>query len=569
MDVRASLYRAQRLVATLGYLKPAQLAYYIQRRKFPLRRVSDELSACSVRHLTVTEPIPAMNLKTGNGSFRFLNVSIAESQNTDWNPAGVSRLWRYNLHYFDYLRQPGLSATEMAELVDSWVVNNPQGTEPGWEPFTASLRIVNWALATQLHPDLLSQAALRSLHVQARWLYQNDERHILANHYFENLKALTFAGACFEGPEPAKWLHKGTAGIRVQLSEQQLSDGGHYERSPQYHALMLENYLDLYNLAVGNSALFDADFISDLQAVAETALDWLNDIVFPDGAIPLFNDSAFEIAPGLNELNAYASRLFGYARSQPSDTTQVIDKDPSGLYGVKTPRDMIVMDCGDIGPAYQPGHTHCDFLSYELMLDGGRLVVDTGVYEYEPGEMRHYVRSTRAHNTVVIDDDEQSEIWGEFRLGRRARKLWGKVEHRGDSVQISGKFQGFFGGVWGFQPKFSVERRVELTLAEDRISSIHVVDVIDGKGQHELANYIHLHPDCWLREEGSKAIIIASNQGPTTVVLTIESDCDYEIRDTWYCPQFGIKQANKCIVITKHAWLPADMRYRIDREGAR
>ena len=187
------------------------------------------------------------------------------------------------------------------------------------------------------------------------------------------------------------------------------------------------------------------------RAAAVSALDWLNDVVFPDGAIPLFNDSAFGIAPSLAELNAYANRLFGYTCSRPSDTTQIINKDASGLYGIRTPRDMIVMDCGDIGPAYQPGHTHCDFLSYELMLDGDRLVVDTGVYEYEPGEMRHYVRSTKAHNTIVVDDDEQSEIWGEFRVGRRAKKLRGKVERRGDSVQISGKYRGFFGGAWGFR----------------------------------------------------------------------------------------------------------------------
>ena len=93
---------------------------------------------------------------------------------------------------------------------------------------------------------------------------------------------------------------------------------------------------------------------------------------------------------------------------------------PDTGYGVirsADSRSALIFDCGPLGPDYQPGHGHCDVLSYELSLHGQRVVVDTGVSTYEPGPERSYERSTAAHNTLRIDGEEQAEIVGEFPRG--------------------------------------------------------------------------------------------------------------------------------------------------------
>ena len=95
----------------------------------------------------------------------------------------------------------------------------------------------------------------------------------------------------------------------------------------------------------------------------------------------------------------------------------------SGYFVIRNLDDMLVVDCGEVGPDYQPGHAHCDTLSFELASDGRTIIVDSGVYDYEDSEMRRYVRSTRAHNTAMVDGCEQSEIWGAFRVARRARPI--------------------------------------------------------------------------------------------------------------------------------------------------
>ena len=159
----------------------------------------------------------------------------------------MPRLWRYNLQYFDYLRDPGRSALQKAQLIDDWIRRNPPGTADAWEPYTVSLRIANWtkyfmSLSAPSNPPLPWLASLWS---QTAWLERNFEYHLLANHLFKNAKALLFAGSYFEDPAAGEWLHKGAQVLAEQLVEQFLPDGGHFERSPMYHAIMVEDLLDL------------------------------------------------------------------------------------------------------------------------------------------------------------------------------------------------------------------------------------------------------------------------------------------------------------------------------------
>ncbi len=565
--------KAFRLLNTLKYLKPKQLAFFIIRRKFSAKTISVTQHSSMNSALVLSPPIAVNNRLLPSGHIEFLNHQREfDLDNIEWCPQEVSRLWRYNLHYFDYLRDASFNAEKKQAILNSWVSLNPQNSQPGWEPFTCSLRIVNWIFYLNKNTSLASKPIIDSLYLQALWLEKNDEKHILANHYFENIKALLFAGCFFQNinstdKNAVRWLRFAKQEIIQQLNEQTLQDGGHYERSPQYHCLMLENYLDIYNLAHNNSSLFDDNFIQQLKQFSISGLDFINEIVFPDKSIPLFNDSAFDIAPSVVSLNQYANDLFNYQYSSDHQV-HLIEKHNSGLYGLRTGNDMLLMDCGDIGPSYQPGHTHCDFLSYELMLGGKRLVVDTGVFEYEPGQLRHHVRSTRAHNTVSIDGDEQSEIWGEFRVARRAKKHYGQVSAEGDDTKISGAFSGFYGKAWGWKPRFKHQRDINVKLVKDAVESIEVIDTLTGKGEHDAESYaesyIHIHPDFVLEAIDEKNIKILFNDA-VFATLEINSDCQYRIEETIYCPEFGAKHDIDCIVIYRQGLMPLNLGYRIQR----
>src|ERR1051325_7348961 len=59
---------------------------------------------------------------------------------------------------------------------------------------------------------------------------------------------------------------------------------------------------------------------------------------------------------------------------------------------------------------FRGGHGHADALSVVLSVGGQELLIDpgTGVYNGAP-EWRNFFRSSRAHNTAIVDGREQSE----------------------------------------------------------------------------------------------------------------------------------------------------------------
>jgi uncharacterized heparinase superfamily protein len=556
-----------RLYHTIKHLKPSQLAFFVLRRKFPAVLVQLACAPEVASGIVVKAPIAISGIYRADNQFHFLNIKKDLSgENINWSPSDVPRLWCYNLHYFDYLRENERCASNKHSMIESWIDHNPQGSEPGWEPFTASLRIVNWVFYLARGGRSHRNKIIESLYLQALWLEKNDERHILANHYFENLKALLFAGVFFKGDDAKRWRQRAMRDLLVQLEEQTLADGGHYERSPQYHGLMLENYLDIYNLAISNPAYFSGDFVVRFRVVAQQGLEFFNSILFPNRKIPLFNDSAFEIAPSASELNEYARQLFDYRSEAPHSDVQIIEKGDFGLYGVRSASDMLVMDCGEIGPAYQPGHTHCDFLSYELMVGGEHIVVDTGVCEYEPGERRHFVRSTKAHNTVRIDKLEQSEIWGEFRVARRAKKLLGSVESVRSNVVVTGAFEGFFSGWWRSKPRFRHERKMCVKLVKEAFDSIEVVDTIASCASTRVPvlveSFVHFHDSLRLSPLNERSVEVF-RLNSVIARIDLPKEVAYRIEPSIYCPEFGLVKNNYCLVMQRKAMLPQELTYTI------
>ncbi len=263
--------------STVRHLKTGQLFHLAKQRLLPRPKVSTgrdvEYQVREGTELAVT--LSTESVPCGDYTFRFLNVSRSFSAHVmDWVCADMPKLWRYNLHYFDYLQDDGRTLESRAKLVSNWIANNPMGAEDAWEPYTVSLRVVNWIkwFLRDNTKTVLEKEWLQSLYIQAAWLEKNIEYHLLANHYLKNAKALVFAGAFFDGVDADRWLRKGLKILHRELLEQILPDGGHCERSPMYHCLVVEDLLDVLNLALSNAGLVSADATAMLQERTVAAL---------------------------------------------------------------------------------------------------------------------------------------------------------------------------------------------------------------------------------------------------------------------------------------------------------
>lgn len=542
------------LFFTLRHLKPIQLYWRVYLKLNRLRTFNRQPPAVISCHSLSLLPPVAKHASLVDSHFVFLNHASPVSFPIAWNDAEQAKLWLYNLHYFDYLNQANMAPDTALNLIKDWIKHNPIGVGNGWEPYSLSLRIVNWIKFLSLHTFGENLDGIHaSLFLQCRFLFGHLEYHLLGNHLFKNGVALLYSGAYFQGAEAVLWLQKGRTILDTEIQEQVLNDGGHFERSPMYHALILEDILDCLNVDQGFSC-FSVKSRAWVVTQAEKMLTFATDTLHPDGEIAFFNDSALGIAPSPQALAAYAGSLGITTSDKPvsSDAlVDVIEKPDFGLYVLQNPSGRMLFDAGVIGPDYLPGHAHCDTLSYELSLFGQRCIVNSGTYQYA-GQQRNDFRATSAHNTVCIDGKEQHEIWSTFRVARRGYPFDINVVRQDESVTVSAAHSGY-----KRLPGHPVHRRTMTCNG----AGWQIEDRIEGQGQHLAESFIHLHPAVEIVSFTASKVLCALPD--IRFVITVDESVTVSALDTFYSPEFGLKQANKTLCLSARQACSFVMSYKI------
>ncbi len=473
-----------RLIRTIRPLKPVQI---YGRLLYEARRPRARVMVASARRQPAadwTAPLERPVSLLGPGRVRLLN----EEGPLAWNDSGRSALWLYNLHYFDDLSAaPTAVPTEWRQaMLAQWMAENPAGQGVGWDPYPTSLRIVNW-IKWFLGGGAAPEGMAVSLATQARWLEDRIEWRLLGNHLLANAKGLVFAGAFFAGPDADRQLERGLFILRQQLAEQILADGGHFERSPMYHSIVLEDLMDLVNLARTFGLALQIESWIDMTGRMRR---WLAAMTHPDGRIAFFNDAAFGVAAEPAAIEAYAGRLgLPPVDAAPRPVTHL---EPSGYVRLQAGEATALVDVAPIGPDYLPGHAHADTLSFELSLGRERVIVNGGTSVYGSGPQRQRERSTAAHSTVEIEGRDSSEVWGGFRVGRRAR-VFDVEAASGDSCSIVSAAHDGYRWLRGAP----VHRRT-WRLEPGRLT---VRDLIEGDAATATARF-HLAPDMLARTDG-------------------------------------------------------------------
>jgi uncharacterized heparinase superfamily protein len=474
-----------------------------------------------------------------NDRYTFLNTT-RELNPIDWNTRYESHLWNYGLHYFGYSywcarafveRGDDLALSLLKRRISSWIDEARPGGSDGWQPYPASLRIVNWVYAYSLVAETLNDNQFlgrwaRSIYRQLDFLEVHIEYHLLANHILKNAKAILIGGLFFE---EQRWVDRGRDLLLREIDEQVLIDGGHLERAPMYHAQVLGDILESFLLLKAFNAL-DASASAGIAEVLVRMSSFLEAVTNPDGTLALFNDSA----------NAYELRprpLLNSAQQFLGQTPSVSTFPQSGYFKWNSidGAERIIVDAGPPAASYNTAHAHCDLLSYELWLNGHAFVVDSGVHGYEGDKFREYARSTRAHNTVMVDGREQSEVWATFRMGARASAI--RAESSGSDAEWS--FRGSYSPY--FDRSLIHERRIERKASGEW----RIVDRVTGGSARTAESFVHLHPDVVVsRQDG---LTLACQLNGQVVIIepfgieAVEIACGAESpAQGWHFPDFGI-----------------------------
>ncbi len=506
---------------TLKYLKPKQIYYRILYRIYK-PKISQNVNIKKILLRKIYSEFKFIEnsiIYFNNNMATFLNHTAEINHKTIWNDKNQAGLWLYNLHYFDALQSADLTQHQKAyDLLERWIDENPAFLGVGWKSFPLSLRIVN-IIKYALKGNVLSEKILTSLYLQARFLNKNLEYHLLGNHLFENFKALCFAGLFFETTESAKWLKKALMGLKKEIKNQVLADGGHFELSPMYHSIFLEGLLDLQ--AIFNIYNKSEKFIWSTEI--SNMLTWLNLMKRSDLKISYFNDASNNLFSDPETIFNYADQL-GYKINFESKKLNYLSD--SGYIIINQPNFKLICDVGNIGPDFLPAHAHADTLSFELMIQNLPLFINLGTSCYGYSQRRQFERSTTAHNTVEINNLNSSDVWHAFRVAKRAKIKHIDITENKNNIIINAAHNGY--------------EKISKNLLHQRqwIIADNQIEIHDTvtKPVYSAFAYFHLHPDCEINSHENNIIKIKLKNN---IIIELITENNITIISNQYAESFG------------------------------
>jgi len=411
------------------------------------------------------------------------------------------------------------------------------------------------------------------------------------NHLIANAVGLFMLGIFFKHTDKGKsWIQSAKLILETEIQRQVYPDGVNYEMSLSYHRLVAEMLLSVSILAEINKVPFSLRFRERLINM----LRFVRCYTRPDGSVPLIGDSddgrlflfnpdedfnnhssllstaaAFfdrrELKHEGDEFSEQALWLLGtngwetFQRLR-ADSIQLSSKkfENSQFVIMRSSAMHAIVDCGELGKYGWGGHGHNDTLSFELWIDGTCYLTDSGTLCYTSNkELRNDLRSTRAHNTVMIDGVELAGFQSDFRVtaDHTAPKIveWKSTpehdilvaEHHAYQVRISEHVV--------HNRKFVFEKQINRLTVEDRIS---------GMGTHTAEIFYHFSPDLQVEKTSYNKIFITSPDASGHLDIDYESsDEEIFVEQGLYAPRYGIAMKNKVLRFRKR--FTQDMTFKV------
>ena len=446
------------------------------------------------------------DLKIKNTSIKDIDITIlnkiVNTKDIVCNQSGYGKLFSYNINYFDFINQEYISSGLALKIILRYI-NKKESCTIGNEPYPISLRNIN-LIKYCTNNSISNRIIDTSIFDDYKILLRKLEFHIQGNHLLENSFSIMFGAYYFNNEH----LYKIAKQILIsELNEEILEDGGHFELSPMYHSIILQRLLSLIDYIKTHRWKQDS-LLSFLESKAEIMLGWFENVTFRNGNFPMVNDSAYGVAESYSVLMSYAKRL--------GIINKNIKLGKSGYRMLTNNNFELFIDVGKIGPDYIPGHAHADTFNFVLHVDTNPFFVDSGISTYDKNELRCTERSTLSHNTVIVNNNNSSNVWGGFRVAKRANVLLKKDE---DSI-VSASHDGYK------QYEITHNRKFELSNSRILITD----SITEGIKKPSLSTFaiFHLHESISIYNNSNAISLKCKN---VTLLIKFEGDDSVEFGD--------------------------------------
>jgi len=460
------------------------------------------------------------------------------------------------------------------ELILDWIEKNPVYFGPNWiNTMEVAIRACNWIFSweiiiarnkkqktrNKLGKEFIEKF-LGSLVEHGKFIYRNLEyAPIRSNHYLSDIVGLVYLGIMFsEFKKSKKWLKKSLKILEEEMKFQVYNDGVDYELSIAYHRYVTELFLWAGRLCKENNINLSLEFWDKLEKMVEFSKYYTK----PDGLAPQIGDAddgrlhiVWEDFYNWDKENHFALfKLYDYVFSNklrdPSASLRMTRSKSFSEAGFYIMRDKdFYLISGRNKCCYGKGgsHVHNDILSFELSMFGNDFIVDPGTYIYTPDfKARNRFRKTRAHNTVMIDHQEQNPICKDpfyiEQTGELTVNQW-KIDNEDIVLEAEHNCYERLRCSVIHNRKFSFNRKGRVLFIEDKFK---------GKGNHELEWNFHLFPKIkiWVKEDKAekKEIILIENNG--SLIFSAPKDLNCVIIEDKVSLSYGNKVPAKTIRFT-------------------
>jgi hypothetical protein len=372
----------------------------------------------------------------------------------------------------------------------------------------SAIRFLNWsAICTLIGKAKWSKSELRYWFLQIEWIRANESPG--GNHKLLECLCIFAAGLFFyEIRKSKEWREHGLKVVIEEMQLQVAEDGIHASQSMYYHQVCATHFLKFFLCCLRSEIVLPSEFMNRLKKMLES-IWWLKK---PDDTHPMIGDGAQLVTQDREHWEARAlipvyDRLVGIDSANSHEAADwFLSKDESfprfmpikkvhrhsqifplaGYVVLQNGSDhYLFFNCGPLGYEPFPHHGHADALSVEICLNRKTIVMDPGGYAYKNDGIRKFIRGTSAHSTVVVDNRDQSDLYGVFGVGRTAkvRILGYKFSDEVDAVEALHT---------GYQPIIHSRR---IYYIKNKINSFMIYDRIIGTGQHSMKLLYHLSPD--------------------------------------------------------------------------
>ena len=326
-----------------------------------------------------------------------------------------------------------------------------------------------------------------------------------------------------EFKKSAEWRNYAVNTLYYEELNQFYPDGAQVELAPGYHSLSISSIVLVYKLAKLNGLSLPDDYIKRL----ETAYEYYQKIVMPNGVLPAVNDSkwvetknffkeAADLFPDRKDFLYMASQ--GKQGEVPCYTSVWMPW--AGWSILRTGWDKDALYCFlDVGP-FGADHQHEDKLSFILYAYGHLLLTECGNYSYDSSPWRKYTISAPGHNVVRVDGKDQN---------RRNRKKDDTIkyckeplnnfrENKKKHVSCTGKYiEGF-----GTKNELDIEHQRTITMIDNCFWLLEDVFTPSDTYEHTYETWFHFNTTQFINDAKIGAVYSNAENSSNLAIANLE-----------------------------------------------